>query len=381
VTLKTTLVFDPDISGHHTEHLNHLYLRAGEKENDNFIFIVHPELLNTDDYMKWPVFRNVTVKFLNYNQLRHIEGNSLKFSYRRSKLLKKIVVGNKVTHVFLDSIMTFLPFLPLILNREVKVSGIVYNIAARTYRKDGYLKRFLDFLKYFIFSNFKVFDRVFLLNDPASARLLNRKFGCHVFHYLPEPVISSSVDNVPNIKKVLKLPEEKKIFLHFGGLAERKGTVDILKSIELLEESLLNQVCFVFAGHINDDIKSVFSELIIKQSKRVQLFVYEGFCKYEFLCDLCLCSDYILLPYKSSSHSSGIFGYAARFNVPVIGNSEGLMGSLIRSFRLGFAYDLHEPHLLAEILKKHILMPSCKIDGSAYLRQNNIANFQRAIFE
>jgi glycosyltransferase involved in cell wall biosynthesis len=379
--MKTTIVFDPGITGHHLEYLNHLYNRAGEKADEKFIFVVHPEFPKYENYLTWPVFKNVVIKTLDESQARQIEGNILISSFRKSKLLKRYVVENRASDVFLISLMPFLPFLPLILSRNLKVSGIIYSIAARSYKNSGYIKKLLDLVKYFILSSFKVFDKIFLLNDAASARLMNRKYKCHVFHYLPDPVIPLITDNKLEVEEMPEILSGKKVFLHFGGLAARKGTIDILKSIELLDNSLLGKVCFIFAGRVNDDIKTKFRELVEKLSKKVQIMVYEGFCRYELLSRLCSSADYLLLPYRNSSQSSGILGFAARYDIPVLGTSGGLLGSLINNYKLGYAYKLENISDLAVALEKHILMPSIKIDGREYLRENTILNFQRIIFE
>jgi glycosyltransferase involved in cell wall biosynthesis len=381
LTSKTTIVFDPDISGHHREYLNHLYLRAGEKHDDKFVFVVHHELLKYSDYLRWPVLQNVVISFLDESQIRQIGGNIFKSSFRRSRLLNKFIIENYASHVFLIFLMPFLPFLPIILSRKIKVSGIVYHIPTRSYKYDGCLKGIQDYFKYLIFSECKIFDRIFLLNDYASAKLLNRKFNSSVFQYLPDPVIPAFKCNAPELSDVVDMFSSGIVFLHFGGLAERKGTLDILKSLELFDESLFEKACFVFAGHIDEDIRPSFNELVHRLSEKVKIKVFEGFCSYELLAGLCMHAHYLLIPYKSGSQSSGIVGYAARYKVPVIANSDGLMGSLIRSYKLGFTYDLNEPLNLADAIKKHILMLPHKIDGSAYLCENSIANFQRIIFE
>jgi glycosyltransferase involved in cell wall biosynthesis len=379
--MKTTIVFDTAISGHHPEYLNHLHNRAGEIVNDKFIFVVHHDLRKFESFLLWPPFKNVVIKYLDENQVRKIEANILMSSFRKSMLLREYIIENKASSVFLVSLMPFLPFLSVVLNKNLKVSGIIYSIAARSNKNDRLLKRFLDFLKYLILSKSKIFDRIFLLNDPASARLMNRKYKCSVFHYLPDPAVIVTTTDSSEIKQLKSRISGKIVFLHFGGLSVRKGTVDILKSIELLDNSLLEKVCFIFAGYLNEDIKATFNGLVSKYSDKVQIEVFEGFCRYEFLGSLCSLADYLLLPYRSSSYSSGLLSFAAQFNLPVIGTSEGLLGSLIRSYRLGYSYKIKSPDDLAHALEKHIRMPSVKIDGRKYMEENTISNFQRIIFE
>jgi glycosyltransferase involved in cell wall biosynthesis len=183
-----------------------------------------------------------------------------------------------------------------------------------------------------------------------------------------------------NLRELYKITSEEKVFLHFGGLALRKGTTDILSAIDLIDKSLLKNACFIFSGFINDDIKTQFSELTGKLSDKVRLLIFEGFSSYEFQGHLCSIADYILLPYRVSSQSSGILGYAAQYNVPVIGTSAGLLGSLISSYKLGYVYDLKGPGKLANAMIKHLSEPSSGIDGTSYLRDNTVHSFQNCVF-
>lgn len=53
--------------------------------------------------------------------------------------------------------------------------------------------KILDILKYYILSKCSVFEIVYILNDYSSARLLNQKFYCSKFTYLPDPYVNVNV--------------------------------------------------------------------------------------------------------------------------------------------------------------------------------------------
>jgi glycosyltransferase involved in cell wall biosynthesis len=376
--MKITLIFDPDISGHHREYINHLYLGAGKKVDEKFVFAVHPELKDVNGHLNWPSFPNVVIDYLDKKQIVSLNGCILKSSYTRSKLLNQYVCRHNPSNVFLDSIISYLPFIVIVLDHNIKVSGIVFNIFTRSYKNHGCLRRILDYWKYSIFSRCRLFDRIFLLNDSPSARLLCKKFGSPKFHYLPDPVniISGTINHLP---EEYDRPVGKKVFLHFGALSERKGTVDILRSLELINDSLLDKACFVFAGMINDDIRSEFIRLTEELSKKVHIIVYKGYSSYELLGSLCSGADYLLLPYRSGSNSSGLLGYSAQYNLPVIAASHGLLGYLINKYKLGYSYNLKELKNLSEALRIHIKEPVVQIDGSYYLVANSIRNFQETV--
>lgn len=47
----------------------------------------------------------------------------------------------------------------------------------------------------------------------------------------------------------------------------------------------------------------------------------------------------MLTPYRNTSQSSGAIGYAAQYGKPVIGPLKGLLGYLIKHYRLGYQVD------------------------------------------
>jgi glycosyltransferase involved in cell wall biosynthesis len=377
---KRTLIFDHEISGHHLEYLNHLYIRAGEKSEETFIFVINPDFEYVRHYFIWPEFKNVKVVFIDRVQILKIESGSFRTSFELCSILKMYVKREHASHIFLISLMVFLPFLPVFLTDKVRVSGIIYSIMTRSYRTDSIIKRFQDALKYRIFTGFRVFDRIFLLNDAPSSRLLNRKYRTGIFRSLPEPIIPLRIAAHEDLRKTHNIVENKKIFLHFGGLSARKGTLELLKAIKLLKSNSLENACFIFAGKVNDDIRNDFYSILASFSTEVKVVIYDKFCSYELLGALCSVSDYIVMPYNINSRSSGLLGYSAQFNVPVIGPSEGLIGVLIRRYDLGFRYHFDDSVFLAGILDKHILMPPYGIDGNAYLINNSISRFQEAVF-
>lgn len=377
--MNITLVFDPDTTGHHREYLNHLYMKAGEKVNEVFIFIVHPDLQKLESHFKWPYFNNVSINYFKDNQIRKMGGYKFKAAYYRSLILRKYVREHQPSHIFLDTIMYYILLLPFLLKPQIKVSGIIYHISFRDSKKGGMFKQFSNYCKYFIFSYFEIFDRIFLLNDRATARMLNMRFRCNKFYYLPDPVNLLNTGECKIMRDHLKINAQEKVFLHFGGLSLRKGTIDILAALDIIDKSLLKNTCFIFSGYVNDDIKPQFSELTKELANKVRILLFEGFGTYEFQGQLCSVADYLLIPYRISSQSSGLLGYAAQYNLPVIGPSDGLLGLLIKSYKLGYIHDLTDPEKIASALIQHITESPSVIDGTSYLNANTIFSFQNCI--
>jgi glycosyltransferase involved in cell wall biosynthesis len=200
--------------------------------------------------------------------------------------------------------------------------------------------------------NFSKIERIFILNDNVSARYLNKLYQTNKFFFLPDPVcVTEYTDNFNDLHTELKISSNKTIYFHFGAMDARKGTLTILKSIELLPLKLLPKLCFIFAGRIDDNILKPFNDLVEKLNKKVQIIVINQFCDYSYLFSLCKTSDYILIPYIHTNQSSGVLGYAAFFKKPVIGSNKGLIGRIIKKYNLGWR--LHEitPQAIANIIQ------------------------------
>ncbi|MDA3779626.1 MAG: glycosyltransferase, partial [Bacteroidales bacterium] len=241
------------------------------------------------------------------------------------------------------------------------------------------LKKMQDALKYFLFVKMRVFNKIFILNDSASAKYLNKKFNTNKFKFLPDPYVPIGNSDLHNVRNELNIPENKNVYLHFGDLSPQKGTLEILNAIELLSITELDNLCFIFAGRVNKDIKKEFYLKLKTQKKRTHILFFEGFFDYSFLASLCLSCDYMLLPYKRTSQSSGLIGYAAQFNKPVIAPYEKLLGKLIRKYNLGIMIKNLNPLSLASTIKDSNKNLNW-VNNSNYIEINNVTNFSNAIF-
>ena len=56
----------------------------------------------------------------------------------------------------------------------------------------------------------------------------------------------------------MNIDQSKLVFLHMGDMRKRKGTIDILDSIPLINVELYDKLCFIFAGKISNEIKETF---------------------------------------------------------------------------------------------------------------------------
>lgn len=80
-----------------------------------------------------------------------------------------------------------------------------------------------------------MFKKVFVLNDKRSVSLLNEKYNTDKFCFLPDPF--PQTESPKDIREDLNIPVKNKIFLHFGGLGRRKGTLLIADTISRMKDA------------------------------------------------------------------------------------------------------------------------------------------------
>lgn len=337
--MKTTIIFETSLRGHRYEYLYNLYNAASQKTQESFVFILpHDKRLD-----EWKSFDDGRIKIVKIKAelLKKVNGGNLLVSaYRKSIFLRHYVKKYQATHVFLIFLMLYIPFVLWILPKRVKISGIVYrSFLWEDNKKKGILRRLFEWLRYWLMAKSLKIKKILLLNDNQSADFFNKCFATDKFIRLPDPYTPLD-GSIKNIKELLHIDAFDNLFIQIGLLSERKGTLEILDALLMLstEEKLHNH--FYFAGKVADDIKdSFYAKMNNLKSKGVQVYVKDEFISFEFLNSLCASCDCMLTPYKNTCQSSGAIGYAAQYGKPVIGPSKGLLGYLIKHYRLGFQID------------------------------------------
>lgn len=219
-------------------------------------------------------------------------------------------------------------------------------------------------------------NRVFILNDKTSACQLNHNFHTSKFTYLPDPVPEIEELKLSNLRSIYNIPDKNKVYLHFGRLTYRKGTLEILKAINIMDNKQLKEKTFIFAGRVYKEMHNEFYQLLELAKEKVQILVFDAFCEYDFLYNLCYTCDAILMPYQQNEMSSGVLGYAAVFNKPVIGPDGGLIGNIIKKYHLGYCLPAVNKNSIAQSLTQDICC-----DSSSYVKDNDVNNFINTLLD
>jgi glycosyltransferase involved in cell wall biosynthesis len=365
------IVFCQSVTGHYLEYLNHLYV-GRLKDKTETVFVVPVGFETQKVLFDWPQTDRISFDLIEFDIW---SVGWLMRSFRLTMLLKKTVKKHKADSVFLVDIDLFMPILPFLFKSKEKISGILYGIYLYRWKESNLLRKIYYVITHLLYAKYKIFDTVFVLNDRAAPRIFNRLFHTERFVFLPDPFVSIKYE-FEDFRKKYDIQSNQKIFLHFGSMGKRKGTLLILESIlELTPEESANYV-FVFAGIIQDTIKDDFNKLTSLIGESNRLLIFNQFCNFEFLANWCKSCDAILIPYLTSYGSSGLIGYAAQFHKPVITNAVGMIGKLVRKFHLGITVRKLDT---TDLVKAYRLTEEWFGCDNRYLMYNSVEQFNTVI--
>ncbi len=375
-----TLIIDSKLSGHHLEYLAHLWRICENETEGSFIFVVPRSFAEKREMIGLSDSKRIRIVYLTDREFASSNtGSLIKRAWSFSRIISKYSIGFSASKVFLVSIMDCLPFLPVLLCSKIQVSGIIYGIYLYTWKTSSLIKRVEDAIKYTIFARSRVFQTVFILNDAASARRLNALYNTSKFRFLVDPYLPISLDETISVRKEYGISEDKVLFVHFGSLGVRKGTMVILDSLELLSDNDIQKYAFVIAGLVPDTIKDDFySRLETVKNKGVQIYVKDAFCDYSFLGKLCFECDAILAPYLDTARSSGIIGYSSQYYKPVIAPSSGLIGRLVKKYKLGYLLPSADSKCLCDAYRDFSKMHSYGL-GDEYVISHDVCRFMDTV--
>lgn len=373
----TTLIFDTSISGHHLEYLHHYYMGALSRKEEKYIMMVPKEFHTAKDKYIWPEDDHIIVEYIKPEDETLLkEKNFYKLGWNASKILNKVVRSKNVDKIILTMLMQFIPFIIFLLPRKVSVRGIMYKIYLYEERNMPCLRLLAERIRFWLAAHSDIIDKVFVLNDKGSAQKLNRIYKTDKFRFLPDPVPEIDMDKVHDVRTELNIPIKDVVYLHFGSLDGRKGTLDILNAIISSTRQAMKDKTFIFAGKQKENMRKQFYPLLEKAKAKANILVFDEFCSYEFLNNLCFSCDVILMPYYLTNLSSGLLGYAAVFCKPVIGPENGLIGKLIKEYHLGNTIEvpIKETDLFVENFDN-------KFGFQQYSRKNSLYVFTTLIME
>ena len=231
-------------------------------------------------------------------------------------------------------------------------------------------------------------DKLFCL-DPFAVEQLNQANKTTKVIYLPDPVSLNNNSNIQSqdLRKQIGIEPNRKVFLLFGALNERKGIYKLLEAIELLSLELCKKLCLVLVGGTNTLEEAKIHSRVEELCRTLPLQVIE---RYEFISEDLVptylqLTDVVLAPYQKHIGMSGILLLAAAAGKPVLSSNYGLMGELVRRYQLGLVVDSTIATELAKTLSLYLSeLPETFCDRSKmklFAQQNDAKKFAKVIFQ
>jgi len=171
--------------------------------------------------------------------------------------------------------------------------------------------------------------------------------------HCPDPILKFEASNALNSKVFVKVREgaQRKVFLLSGVLGERKGLTFTLDALLSLPESVLTSVTLALAGPIvkNKDLDFVNQKSIKLQEMGCRVVIENRFIDEREMSCWIDASDVVLIPYQNHIGMSAILVRATLAGKQIIGTDFGLIGELIKKYKLGSTYNGSFSQLAREI--------------------------------
>lgn len=330
------IIFDSELKGHHLEYVHHLWMGIVKSDpNECYTFAIpQKEWEELKGLRTWPKSEKISLYLISESD-RNVNPwlPLFKRSLRECHLIRKVIKECKnVTEVILLNLAIAMPLLPFIISNEIKISGIIYHIDM--YAKFNGLLGIKERNVLRQYSKSSIFRNIYILNSPRAVDYYNNTYSTKRFTNLVDPVPEIDFSNLRNLRGEMGIDDDKVVFLHFGAMQKRKGTLLLLHALSKLKQK--QEKVFIFAGKIYPEIESEFLNLKRQaQHGGAKIITINKFIDYDYLNDLVYSCDCILAPYLDTCCSSGVIGFGAVLGKPIIGAETGLLGDLIHDNCLG----------------------------------------------
>lgn len=400
---RRLMLFDLKVTGHHASYIRHLVQYwCKYKLPGSLIILVSPEFIRRHEAVVRLADVSETVQFVAISDEETAELPATQSGFDRAlhnlkewQVLCKYAAKLQITHcmiLYLDTCE--LPLL-LGLTPPCKISGIYFrptfhynDFPGQTFTLKDRLQQWRD--RIFIYRTLRnpQLKTLFCL-DPFASKQINRIYKTTKALTLPDPVeIPSQVEILPeDLKAKLKIQPDRKIFLLFGSLDERKGIYKVLDALLLLSPEQCQQICLFLVGRANPTEEALINACITEvcQKQPVQIITELEFVSEQAMQAYFHLADVILALYQRHVGMSGVLLQAAAAKKPVLSSNYGLMGELVRRYKLGLALDATSTNEIAQgftqFLDNSTIIPYDKENVRAFAEQNIAEKFADVVFQ
>jgi len=347
------LILEPEINGHFTSLYVRNVIKSFKKKNFNIIILTTREILQHESLN---ILKSENVPFslrfmekLKYPKKKNFY-SLLRFQFKNyliiKKVFNKILLQEKIDHVFVTNLEHFDKILGLLGSpfKNINYSGILVN--------PKYHQSYYDFIE----KNYKLlFSKIIfkwmikdnklkniLINDLLFNKFVMKDFPKYKkkFHYFNEPVELQKKINKDIAKKNLNIKKNCFTILVYGALRESKCILELLDIVKRTNKK--NNIKIILAGKQNLEMRRSLNAINIKK-----LILNKEVIMYDYFIDSYLenilfsAADSVWCVYKNTPlGSSGVFYLANLANLPLITNSDGLLGWYNKMYNLGPIIDI-----------------------------------------
>lgn len=379
------LIYDSSITGHHTEYISHLVdFLVDNPTEENYVFVVNSEIQNKfpEIVLKSAKSPHVSWDFIDDKVVNELEKMSkIKRSFKEYHVMEKFSMKYNASHVILMYFNIFQ--VALIFNKpSYSVSGILflqfYRMKVNNWKER--LKFWRKYLTTKLFTINKQISRVFILNDYKTVEYLNERFQTSIFDMLADPIPNYKEEIGFDIYDYYNISKDKKILLHPGAIDPRKGTYEIIESIDYCDKILADHLVILIVGKAKEEIdKQIRNKIEIVKNRSFEIIFDNAFVANDRLKSLFIQSHAVLIPYKNVEASSGILGHAFAANKPVVVPNTGLIGEIVKDNEGGILIDKVDGVSIAKSYEK-------LYENNFYVKNNvnfvllhSVENFSRKI--
>ena len=135
-----------------------------------------------------------------------------------------------------------------------------------------------------------------------------------------------------------KIPTDKKIFLNFGYLDDRKGMEVFIDACAALSSEALTKVCLMLAGPVPEYYEKII-EAKLAQVPELEVIRCYGYLPAREV-QICFeISDVVLILYQDFLNMSSVLIRAAMANKPTFATQTGMIGELVSRNNVGVTVD------------------------------------------